>query len=319
VQSPAIFHVMSPFELDVELDRLWPKWARGSGVCLVTTLYDLIPLVFPEHYLVPDPYISALYMARLDLLRTSDQLLTDSECTARDAIERLGIPESRVTAIGAAAPGELPSLIGSDGDTTSLLRAEIPQIEPGFLLYVGGHDPRKNLGGAVQAYALLPETLRRRHQLVIAGQVDPEREAELRRSASQAGIEPGRVLLIGRVSDRQLAALYRACELFLFPSLYEGAGLPVLEAMACGAPVAVSASSSLPELIGDDIATFDPADHAAIAACVRRVLEDPRMRSQLVERSQERARIFTWERVARSTLEGYQRALGLAHAHTLRR
>ena len=127
--------------------------------------------------------------------------------------------------------------------------------------------------------------------------------------ARRLGIESRNLLLTGFVSDRDLAALYRSCELFVFPSLYEGAGLPILEAMTCGAPVAASRASAMPELLGDLEATFDPADPADIARCVRDVLETPGKLDQLRERSRRRVELYTWERVARRTLDGYERAL----------
>src|SRR5262249_20573285 len=117
------------------------------------------------------------------------------------------------------------------------------------------------------------------------------------------------LVLTGFVSDRDLAALYRSCELFVFPSLYEGAGLPILEAMTCGAPVAASGISAMPELLGDVRATFDPSDPADIARCISEVLDDPAMLDALRERSRKRAALYTWERVAQRTIEGYERAM----------
>jgi glycosyltransferase involved in cell wall biosynthesis len=116
------------------------------------------------------------------------------------------------------------------------------------------------------------------------------------------------------VPDRELAALYRACELFIFPSLYEGAGLPILEAMTCGAPVAASGTSAIPELLGDPSATFDPADPADIARCVREVLDSPATLEALRNSSREQVAVHTWERVARRTISGYERALDFAPA-----
>ena len=116
-------------------------------------------------------------------------------------------------------------------------------------------------------------------------------------------------MITGFVSDRDLAALYRSCELFVFPSLYEGAGLPILEAMTCGAPVASSNASAMPELLGDLEATFDPTDPADIARSIREALETPGKLDELRERSRRRVALYSWERVARRTLEGYERAL----------
>ena len=151
--------------------------------------------------------------------------------------------------------------------------------------------------------------MRDAHQLVIACNLAHHLRFTLRIFARRLGIESRNLLLTGFVSDRDLAALYRSCELFVFPSLYEGAGLPILEAMTCGAPVASSNTSAMPELLGDLDATFDPADPADIARCIREVLETPGKLDALRERSRRRVALYTWERVARRTLEGYERAL----------
>jgi glycosyltransferase involved in cell wall biosynthesis len=151
--------------------------------------------------------------------------------------------------------------------------------------------------------------MRDAHQFVIACNLAPHLRFSLRIFARRLGIESRNLLLTGFVSDRDLAALYRNCELFVFPSLYEGAGLPILEAMTCGAPVASSRTSAMPELLGDLEATFDPADPADIARCIREVFETPGKLDSLRERSRRRGELFTWERVARRTLEGYERAL----------
>ena len=152
--------------------------------------------------------------------------------------------------------------------------------------------------------------MRDAHQLVIACNLAPAPQVQppdLRSSTSESSRR--NLVLTGFVPDRELAALYRACELFVFPSLYEGAGLPILEAMTCGAPVAASGTSAIPELLGDLEATFDPADPADIARCVREVLDSPAMLDALRERSTEQVALYTWERVARRTIEGYERAL----------
>jgi glycosyltransferase involved in cell wall biosynthesis len=304
-----IYHVMSPFEADLELDEIWPTWSRGAR--LVVTLYDLIPLIMRERYNADWGYMATAWIARLGLLGSAQQVLTISQQTADDAMERLNIPEERITVIDSGVSDRFSSLVKSHEDATSILRSELPKVRPGFLLYVGGVDYRKNLEGTIRAYAQLPASMRDAHQLVIACNLAQHLRFSLRIFAQRLGIESRNLLLTGFVSDRELAALYRACELFVFPSLYEGAGLPILEAMTCGAPVAASGTSAMPELLGDDEATFDPADPADIARAVREALETPGKLSALRERSVRRVQLYTWERVARRTLEGYERALEL--------
>jgi glycosyltransferase involved in cell wall biosynthesis len=307
-EPPAIYHVMSPFEADFELDDVWPAWSRESSR-LVVTLYDLIPLIMHEQYNADWGYWATAWIARLGLMRSAHQVLTISQQTADDAMRYLRVPEDRITVIDSGVSDHFSSLVSSREEGEAVLRTALPKVRPGFLLYVGGTDFRKNLEGAIRAYAQLPAQLRHAHQLVIACNLALLRRFNLRAFARGLGIEPGNFLLTGFVSDRELAALYRSCELFIFPSLYEGAGLPILEAMTCGAPVAASGVSAMPELLGDSRATFDPEDPADMARSIREVLEDPALLDSLRERSRQRAGLFTWERVASKTIEGYERAL----------
>ena len=310
---PSIYHVMSPFEFSMEIEDIWPAWARERDCRLVVTLYDLIPLVMRDDYLTEEVWghMGTVWQARLGLIRSAHQVLTISTRTAEDAVERLGIPEERLTVIDSGVSSHFSSLVGSRAEAEHRLAEERPSIKPGFLLYVGGDDARKNMEGTIRAYAQLPPELRARHQLVIVCRIGLLRRTELRVFGRSLGLRPGELVVTGFVPDDQLAALYRTCELFIFPSLYEGAGLPILEAMTCGAPVAASNTSSIPELLGDLDGTFDPADPADIAACIQRVLEGPELLESLRRRSQERVALYTWERVAQRTLEGYERALAL--------
>ncbi len=306
---PEIYHVMSPFEASLDFDDIWPVWIREGGSHLVVTLHDLIPLIMYDEYIGEWGANGLSWMARLGLIRAAHHIVANSEHTASDAVEHLGIPEERITVIHSGASNQHSSLVSSKEEADRILRESLPQIRPGFLLYVGGDDHRKNLDGAMRAYAQLPQSLRDAHQLVIAFRVGPMRKFELRVGAQPLGIRPRDLVFTGYVTDEQLAALYRRCELFVFPSLYEGAGLPVLEAMSCGAPVATSNTTSIPELLGDLEATFDPADPADIARGIREALETPGELERLRERSRRRVEIYTWERVAELTLPAYEKAL----------
>jgi glycosyltransferase involved in cell wall biosynthesis len=307
---PSIYHVMSPFEFSMEIEDIWPAWAREGDCRLVVTLYDLIPLVMRDDYLTEEiwGHMGTVWQARLGLIRAADQVLTISTRTAEDAVERLGIPDERLTVIDSGVSSHFSSMVGSRAEAEHRLAQERPSIKPGFLLYVGGDDARKNMEGTIRAYAQLPERLRAPHQLVIVCRIGLLRRTELRVFARSLGLRSGEMVVTGFVPDDELAALYRTCELFIFPSLYEGAGLPILEAMTCGAPVAASNASSIPELLGDLEGTFDPSDPADIAACLTRVLETPELLESLRRRSEERVALYTWERVARRTFEGYERA-----------
>ena len=206
---PAIYHVTSPMDLTASLDDLWPSWARSPRVGTVVTLYDFIPLIFRDRYLDELPVTRAAYFARLGLLRRADHALAISERTAQDAIEHLGMPESRITVIDCGVSDRFSSLLGSRQEAEQGLRLDFPRLRSGFVLYVGGDDPRKNLLGAIEGYALLGEETRRAHQLVIVCKLSDARIDELTAYAVERGIDPGDVLFTGYVLDPQLAALYR--------------------------------------------------------------------------------------------------------------
>lgn len=307
-QAPSIYHVMSPFETSYDLDGIWPPWAR-ERCRLAVTLYDLIPLVFRQRYLEQWSAWTNKWLGRLGLIGSAETVLTISRNTADDAIRLLGLPEERVTVVDCGVSGALAELVRSAGQAEEILRRELRRVRPGFLLYVGGDDPRKNMEGTIRAYARLPEEVRRAHQLVIVCALGRLRRLHWMRLARELGIHRRDLMLPGYIADRELAALYRSCGLFIFPSEYEGAGLPILEAMVCGAPVAASNTSSIPELLGNDDATFDPADPADIARCIAAVVDDPARLEALRERSRRRVGLFTWERVAERTIQGYRRAL----------
>jgi glycosyltransferase involved in cell wall biosynthesis len=177
-------------------------------------------------------------------------------------------------------------------------------VEPGaYVLASGTLEPRKNLVRLIHAHARLPQALRRQHPLLIVGPRGWEEE-ELVRMAAGAP----EVLLAGYVPDPDLAGLYAGCSVFCYPSLYEGFGLPVLEAMAAGAAVVTSNVSSLPEVGGDAVAYVSPEDEDSIEAVLERLLSSPEERAELSERGRARAAEYSWERTARQALEELERA-----------
>jgi glycosyltransferase involved in cell wall biosynthesis len=219
------------------------------------------------------------------------------------------VPEERITVIDAGASAGNAALVSSASSGWLLLGSAFPELKPGFLLYVGGDEFRKNLVGAIDGYAQLAPAVRADHQLAVVCRLSDDRRRVLLGHAESMGLDPESIVFTDFVSDRELAALYRCCELFVFPSLYEGSGLPILEAMACGAPVAASNASSIPELLGDGEGTFNPADPTDIAVTLQGILTDPARLEALRERSERQVGIFTWERVAERTIEGYEKAL----------
>lgn len=281
--GPHVYHVLSPFEL-VGLDRVWPAWAQATEVALVVTLHDLIPLIFRDVYL-EDPHLRKWYLPRLELVRNSDAVVAISESAAEDAQRLLYVPRDR--------------LFVSGEDAASVFRPAavdpplIPGIRPGFVLAVGGLDVRKNIPRLIEAYAGLAADLRERHQLVLAGTWLPAERRDLERLVRRHGVRLD-VALAGRLSDPELVAAYQACRLFVMPSIYEGFGLPVLEAMRCGAAVIVADSSSLRELVPLAEARFDPLSTPALGLSLTRALSDEAFHDRLRQASAETASRYSW-------------------------
>ena len=216
-------------------------------------------------------------------VRRADRVLTGSELTKRDLIEQYGLAQERVT----VTPYGVNPFFTPDG----------ARHDGHYALFVGAIQPRKDPLTAVEALALLNGDLR----LVIAG---PEKRggAQLRETIARLGLE-SRVELTGHVEQDELAALYRGAACLVFPSRYEGFGLPVLEAMASGTPVVAAHAGALPEVAGDAAVLVEPANPAALAGGIERALAD---RERLVAAGLERARSYSWAETARRTLAVYR-------------
>lgn len=304
-QGSFTYQLMSPMELDLTPSRTLSTTALRHADAVVAVLYDLIPLLFPDRYLV-SPRSRATYDARLGLLRDLDLLLALSEHTRRDAMEHLGVPAERIAVIGAgASPFFVPPT--SPDDPWNLLRRRHPEIRAPFLLTVAAWEWRKNLETLVRAVGRLDPALRRGRQLVVVCSGLPPGERSWHRVARAAGLDESDFLVIGPVPDDVLRALYQATELFVFPSRYEGFGLPVLEAACCGAPALTSSASSLPEILEHTDATFDPDDDHVLAEVLERALTDGRFRHDLLSASAAAADRHTWEAVGARVAGAYAR------------
>jgi glycosyltransferase involved in cell wall biosynthesis len=275
---------------------LWGPFRR------VVTVHDLIYARFPEaHSGIRDKGMRVLVPAAA---RRSRRVIADSRSTRDDLVSLLGLEPAKIDVV----PLGLGTVARDRPLAEDELRARLQLGERRILLSLSAKRPHKNLAALIGALALIPAE--QRPLLVIPG-YPTWYEQELRERAEAAGVV-GDVRLLGWLSGPELEGLWAIAEGFVFPSLYEGFGLPVLEAMARGVPVACSDASSLPEVAGDAAVLFDPHDEAAIAAAVRRLLEQPAEAERLRRMGLERAREFTWERTARMTLDSYARALGSA-------
>ena len=276
-----------------------PLWGRFRRV---VTVHDLIYARFPEaHAGIRDKGMKVLVP---QAVRRSHRVIADSQSTREDLIELLGVRSDRIDVVPLGLGGVRRAAPLSERET----RARFELGERSVLLSLSAKRPHKNLLALIGAFARIPAE--RRPLLVLPG-YPTWHEAELRSRAATAGVVED-VRFLSWLSGEELEGLWALAEAFVFPSLYEGFGLPVLEAMARGVPVACSNASSLPEVAGDAALLFDPHQESAIADALERLLGEPALRESLRTRGLARVREFTWERTARLTLESYRRALASA-------
>jgi len=231
------------------------------------------------------------------------RILSLSEYTRRDIIETYGIRAERIHAIPLAAPSHFAPI----DDNRELQRVRHNYgIDGDYILSVGSIQPRKNLARLVRAYASLRDNISadKLPKLVLVGKCAWLYDETLR-TLDETGMKEA-VVLTGYVPDADLPALYSGALCFVYPSYFEGFGLPPLEAMKCGAPVIVGNRTSLPEVVGDAALTVDPYDVGAIANAIKRVIDDPLLRQELSSKGQKRAGEFDWRETARRTLAVYE-------------
>lgn len=266
----------------------------------VVTIYDVISAHYPEY--LPSPAMRLIFGVTTRLaLRTADHILTLSEVSRQDLVDLYHVDENRISVTPLAAGAQFRP---ADPSITDELRRRLG-LPDHYVLYVGINKPHKNLSRLVEAWARVTQ-YEVRNTLVLAGHQDP-RYPQTRERAAALGLDS--VMFLGEAVEKDLPALYTGAELFVFPSLYEGFGLPVVEAMACGTPVACSNVSSLPEVAGDAALLFDPHVPESIAAAIRQALQDEDLQERLRRRGLEQAGRFSWERTARLTLDAYRREL----------
>jgi glycosyltransferase involved in cell wall biosynthesis len=306
--DPFTYLLTSPMELDLTPSRTLSRAALTSALSVVAVLYDLIPLLFPDRYLV-SPRSRATYDARLGLLRELDLVLAISEHTRLDAIEHLGLAPERVSVIGGGASEHFRPPAQPDEPWNAIAR-EHPEVRAPFVLTVAAWEWRKNLETLVRAFAAIDPALRHRRQLVVVCSGMPPGSRTWHDAASAAGLADDEFVVVGPVSDHLLRALYQACELFVFPSRYEGYGLPVVEAARCGAPVVTSSASALPEILDLPASTFPPDDVAAMAGVVERGIVDETFRAELAAAGARVAATHTWDAVGSRARDAWARLDG---------
>lgn len=290
-------------------EHLLPRLKRCKTVL---TVHDLIFALFPEYHLPLNKWFLNRFMPVF--VRRADAIITVSECSKRDLINLYAVLPERITVVYEGVDKRFHTDPGPEALTGLRQRYALPER---FILYVGTIEPRKNLTTLLEAFKqfqvmhsdLKLETFNLK--LVIAGRPGWLYQPTFDRIKA-LGLEDN-VRLLGYVPDDDLPALYRAAEVFVFPSLYEGFGLPPLEAMACGTPVICSNASSLPEVVGDAGMLVEPSDVEAWTAALAHLLADAGLRAELGWRGRRQAIQFTWRETAQRTLELYQQVTDQRH------
>lgn len=276
-----------------------PYWLPCPSV---VTVHDLISLIYPQY--LPHRWTAWVFRAATSLaVRRAAQVIAISESTKEDLIRRFSAAQGKTTAIHLAADERFRPLekeqwgevVGSYG---------LPER---YALCMGINKPHKNLVFLLRVFSELSTDAK----LVLAGKEDP-RYPQVHEEARRLGLAD-RVLFLGEIPDTDLPALYNGAQAFVFPSLYEGFGLPMLEAMACGVPVVCSNTSSMPEIVGDAAITLGPQDADAWVAALTEVLEKEPLRTEMRKKGLERAEMYSWVSTAGRTWQVYQAALGRDH------
>ena len=297
-------YVKLPLSLrELELDILHepgivrPSILYSSGFKKIITIHDLVPLIFPNTTSLFD--IVNLKVVQM-LKRNIDAVIVPSENTKRDVIRFFRIPNDKIKVIPHGRDKRFRPIRDQEELEIVRLKYKLPDK---FVLFVGTLEPRKNIKNLIKAYYKLKKK-GIRHKLVIVGKrgwkykqiFDVWKSLDLR----------GDVMFVDYVEDEYLPFIYNLADLFVYPSLYEGFGLPPLEAMACGCPVVVSNTSSLPEVVGDAGIKVDPCNINEIADAIYEILINDDLKHELVKRGLKRAKLFSWEKAAKETLKVYE-------------
>lgn len=265
-------------------------------------LYDLIPLFYPEDYLQSDQ-AKAWYSEKIEHLKRADIWLAISESSRREGVEKLSLPEDRVFNVSAAID---PSFTPREFTPTfsNSMQRKFSLRKP-FIMYSGASDARKNIYRLIDAFGRLPADVRKAYHLLIAGGMPAEHRQSLESHVRSNGLDLGDVIFSGHISDEEMLWFYCHCNCYVFPSYHEGFGLPALEAMACGKAVIGADATSIPEVIGNPEALFDPFSVEAIRDALQRVLTDTDYRVRLEQHALKQAARFSWDGSACLALDAF--------------
>lgn len=301
--SPDVLLITSLFE-GLPDDAVTSIGSVITSVPTAVILYDLIPLIHKEVYL-ENSMVENWYLNKIDQLRRADMLLSISNSSGGEAVRYLGFDKKDVINISTACDKEFKRINLSEIERLAL--SDKYKLHTPFIMYTGGIDHRKNIEGLLKAFSLLPEKLRADHQLAIVCSIQETDRIRLTQLCKIYGLNEQDVIFTGYIPESDLIFLYNACEFFVFPSWHEGFGLPVLEAMCCGKAVIGGNRSSIPEVIGNEEALFDPYDSQEIADKIAKVLTDKDFKASLEKHAESQSQNFSWGISAKSAWEALEK------------
>ena len=274
-------------------------WLRPRRCRVVQTIHDVTPVKYPGTVSTRNERI---FRMNFRLARSADRIIVPSEATRRDVVALLSIPDETCVVIPEGCDIAARDIEAADAALPAV-RGRLGLSDRRYLLHTGGHDRVKNLGRLIEAFSIIAPRIPDL-ALVLTGEHGTG-TAVLMQAVARCGLID-RVRLPGWIPRTDLHALYRGATSVVYPSISEGFGLPVVEAMTCGTPVVASYAGALPEVAGDACLLVDPGDARGIAAAVLRVLEEPERASEMARRGRERAAGFSWRAAARRTLDLYR-------------
>lgn len=301
--SPDILLITSLFE-GLSDDAVTSIGIINTKISTAVILYDLIPLIHKNIYL-KNSVVESWYLEKIDHIRRANLLLSISNSSGNEAVHYLGFNESDVVNISTACAEEFKKLELSENERFAISNKY--SLNTSFILYTGGIDHRKNIERLLKAFSLLPKELRAKHQLVIVCSLQDADRYRLYKLCKEHGLNKQDVIFTGYIAKLDLISLYNICNFFIFPSWHEGFGLPVLEAMRCGKAVIGGNLSSIPEVISNKEALFDPYQSQDIADKIEKILTDNEFKVSLEKHAASQAQVFSWVNSANNAWQALEK------------
>ncbi|MDP3560020.1 MAG: glycosyltransferase family 1 protein [Legionellaceae bacterium] len=292
--SPDIVHISSLFE-HYKSGAITSIGIIAQKTPIIVTFYDLIPFLNMQHYFKLKPKRKQYYLHKIEHLKRATAWLTISRFSVEEAKTVLNLHQKKFFNISAGSSFRHKKISKEEINKT----LQLFDLKKPFLMYSSSTDKRKNHFRLISAYSELPQFLRNQYQLLLVGNISKKRKAQFMAHIRFCELTDHEVIITGHISDETMAILYQICHLFVFPSLSEGFGLPILEAMCCGAPVIGSNTSSIPEIIGRTDSLFNPHDEKDISQKIMEVLNDETFRQTLIGHSLQQAKLFSWDKSAK--------------------